>query len=70
MCCKLRSFVKFLCNSLIILKAVNIESELQKYYQKGKSIDGRESYHPVVLFKMLLLQEEYLQPDHKFLSGN
>jgi hypothetical protein len=54
----------------IILEAVNIESELQKYYQKGKSIDGRESYNPVVLFKMLLLQEEYLQPDHKFLSGN
>lgn len=43
----------------IILEAVNIESELQKYYQKGKSIDGRESYHPVVLFKMLLLQFWY-----------
>jgi transposase, IS5 family len=43
----------------IILQAVNIESELEKYYQKGKSIDGRESYHPVVLFKMLLLQFWY-----------
>jgi len=43
----------------IILEAVNIESELQKYYQKGKSIDGRESYSPVVLFKMLLLQFWY-----------
>ena len=43
----------------IILESVNIESELQKYYQKGKSIDGRESYHPVLLFKMLLLQFWY-----------
>lgn len=43
----------------IILQAVNIESELEKYYQKGKSIDGRECYHPEVLFKMLLLQFWY-----------
>ncbi len=43
----------------IILEAVNIESELQKYYQEEKSIDGTESYHPVVLFKMLLLQFWY-----------
>ena len=43
----------------IILEAVDIESELQKYYQKGKSIDGRESYNAVVLFKMLLLQFWY-----------
>jgi len=43
----------------IILEAVNIDRELQKYYKKGKSIDGRESYNAVVLFKMLLLQFWY-----------
>jgi IS5 family transposase len=43
----------------IILEAIDIETALQKYYQKGKSIDGRESYNPVILFKMLLLQFWY-----------
>jgi IS5 family transposase len=43
----------------LILEKVDIETELQKYYQKGRSVDGRESYHPVVLFKMLLLQFWY-----------
>lgn len=43
----------------LILEVVDIETELKKYYQKGKSIDGRESYSPVVLFKMLLLQFWY-----------
>jgi transposase, IS5 family len=43
----------------IILEAANIQSELKKYYKKGQSIDGRESYDGVVLFKMLLLQFWY-----------
>ncbi len=43
----------------LILEHVNIEKELAKYYTKGKSIDGRESYSPVILFKMLLLQFWY-----------
>jgi IS5 family transposase len=33
-----------------------IENEISKYYQKGKSVDGRESYSSLILFKMLLLQ--------------
>ena len=32
---------------------------ITKYYQKGKSVDGRESYSPLILFKMLLLQNWY-----------
>jgi transposase, IS5 family len=43
----------------IILNSVNIETELSKYYQKGQSIDGRQSYNAVILFKMLLLQYWY-----------
>jgi len=43
----------------IILNSVNIEAELNKYYQKGQSIDGRQSYNAVILFKMLLLQYWY-----------
>lgn len=43
----------------IILDLVDIEKELKKYYTKGQSIDGRESYSPVILFKMLLLQYWY-----------
>lgn len=43
----------------VILDAINIETELKKYYKKGQSIDGRESYNGVVLFKMLLLQFWY-----------
>src|ERR1035437_5494502 len=36
-----------------------IEKVIAKYYQKGQSVDGRESYHPLILFKMLLLQTWY-----------
>jgi IS5 family transposase len=43
----------------LILEAVDIETELKKYYNKGQSIDGRESYSSVILFKMLLLQYWY-----------
>lgn len=32
---------------------------ITKYYQKGKSVDGRQSYDPLILFKMLLLQTWY-----------
>lgn len=32
---------------------------ISKYYQKGQSVDGRESYSPLILFKMLLLQTWY-----------
>ena len=28
---------------------------ISKYYKKGQSVDGRESYSPLILFKMLLL---------------
>lgn len=37
----------------------DIEKVINKYYQKGKSVDGRNSYHPLILFKMLLLQTWY-----------
>lgn len=43
----------------IILNALDIEKELGRYYQKGSSIEGRQSYSPVILFKMLLLQFWY-----------
>lgn len=36
-----------------------IEKEISKYYQKGKSVDGRKSYSSLILFKMLLLQNWY-----------
>jgi transposase, IS5 family len=36
-----------------------IESELSKHYKKGQSVDGRSSYSPLILFKMLLLQTWY-----------
>ena len=32
---------------------------ISKYYKKGQSVDGRESYSPLILFKMLLLQTWY-----------
>ena len=32
---------------------------ITKYYKKGKSVNGRESYDPLILFKMLLLQTWY-----------
>ncbi len=37
----------------------SIEKIISKHYQKGQSVDGRESYHPLILFKMLLLQNWY-----------
>jgi IS5 family transposase len=43
----------------LILNHINIEQEHSTYYTKGKSIDGRASYHSVILFKMLLLQFRY-----------
>ena len=36
-----------------------IELEISKYYKKGQSVDGRASYSPIILFKMLLLQMWY-----------
>ncbi len=42
-----------------ILQAVDIETELKKYYSKGQSIEGRSSYSALILFKMLLLQYWY-----------
>ena len=36
-----------------------IEAEIANYYQKGKSVDGRNSYPILVLFKMMLLQTWY-----------
>jgi len=38
---------------------VKVEKEILKYYKRGQSVDGRESYHPLILFKMLLLQTWY-----------
>lgn len=36
-----------------------IELEINKHYKKGQSVDGRESYSSLILFKMLLLQNWY-----------
>jgi transposase, IS5 family len=36
-----------------------IENEISKSYNKGRSVDGRESYSPLILFKMMLLQTWY-----------
>jgi Transposase domain (DUF772) len=44
-------------NSIVDFSA--IEVEISKYYQKGKSVDGRTSYPILVLFKMMLLQTWY-----------
>lgn len=43
----------------LIVDWKQIETTISKYYNKGKSVDGRESYHPLILFKMLLLQTWY-----------
>ena len=40
-----------------------IEAEIANYYQKGKSVDGRNSYPILVLFKMMLLQTWYGSSD-------
>ena len=37
----------------------SIEKEISKHYIKGQSVDGRESYSGLILFKMLLLQTWY-----------
>ena len=37
----------------------SIEKEISKHYIKGQSVDGRESYSGLILFKMLLLQSWY-----------
>lgn len=44
-------------NQLVDWEAV--EKEISKHYIKGQSIDGRESYSGLILFKMLLLQTWY-----------
>ena len=36
-----------------------IAKEISKHYLKGESIDGRQSYSGLILFKMLLLQTWY-----------
>lgn len=37
----------------------SIAQEISKHYTKGQSVDGRESYSGLILFKMLLLQTWY-----------
>lgn len=36
-----------------------LSKEIRRYYDKGKSVDGRQSYDGLLLFKMLLLQNWY-----------
>jgi IS5 family transposase len=36
-----------------------IHKVISKYYNKGQSVYGRESYDPLILFKILLLQTCY-----------
>ena len=43
----------------LIVDWKTIETEIAKYYKKGQSVDGRASYSPIILFKMLLLQTWY-----------
>lgn len=51
----------------LIVDWKTIETEICKYYKKGQSVDGRASYSPIILFKILLLQtwhglsDEYLE---------
>jgi transposase, IS5 family len=42
-----------------VIDWVDLENEIEKYYKRGKSVDGRQSYSPLILFKMLLLQMWY-----------
>lgn len=42
-----------------VIDWTELENEISKYYKKGKSVDGRESYSSLILFKMLLLQMWY-----------
>ena len=50
-------------NTLIDWKP--IEKLLHRYYHKGKSVSGRESYPALVLFKMTLLQTWYGLSDYE-----
>lgn len=43
----------------LIVDWKTIETEIPKYYKKGQCVDGRASYSPIILFKMLLLQTWY-----------
>ena len=43
----------------IIIDWQKILKIISKYYGKGQSVDVRESYDPLILFKMLLLQTQY-----------
>ena len=40
----------------LIIDWKTIETEISNYYKNDQSVDGRASYSPVILFKMLLLQ--------------
>lgn len=42
-----------------------IEEEIKRFYNKGKSVDGRKSYSGLVLFKMSLLQTWYGLSDYE-----
>lgn len=42
-----------------------IEKVVDKYYKKGKSVDGRPSYPGILLFKITLLQEWFSLSDEK-----
>jgi IS5 family transposase len=43
----------------LLVDWTDIETEISKHYKKGQSVDGRSSYSPLILFKMLLLQTWY-----------
>jgi len=43
----------------LLVDWTSVLSVISKYYLKGQSADGRESYSPLILFKMLLLQIWY-----------
>lgn len=42
-----------------------VEAYLKTFYSKGKSTEGRKSYPPLVLFKMLLLEQWYGLSDYE-----
>lgn len=42
-----------------------LATKIKQYYHKGKSVDGRQSYSGLVLFKMLLLQHWYGLSDYE-----
>lgn len=49
----------FLPQMSFVLNWNDIENLILKYYNKGKSVDGRPSYSGLLLFKMLLLEYWY-----------